>query len=311
VAWLGSPLADIGYTAAHVFDWRPREEDDGREDFEGPELQNGYPLSSEGPALVFECDGERIVGRWTRLGDGNDDEVAVRQALVPRESLAPQTVLPTLASVVVDEWRWFFTPLCELGSLERILDNGLLHPGHVLREDGACRVLQCTLRGLAWLSKMKTGAHGRVHPKAIFLCRDGSTRLGELRSRRESAPDLWFSPPDDTTPDGGFVSGFKGDVWSLGIVAHTLLIGDTPHNNLPPMRAMGAIFHNPSPELPESVSAPLRQFVSKMLVKNHVQRASVDQLLEDPFLEGVDENALCPVVARITGSAQVKSARKT
>lgn len=58
----------------------------------------------------------------------------------------------------------------------------------------------------------------------------------------------------------------KVDVWSTGIIAIELALGEPPHLRIPPVKAMYTISSKPPPRLdPESFSEPFCNFIERCL----------------------------------------------
>jgi serine/threonine-protein kinase 24/25/MST4 len=76
------------------------------------------------------------------------------------------------------------------------------------------------------------------------------------------------------------------DVWSLGITAYELAIGEPPHAKLHSMRAALKIPMSPPPTLPDPGhwSADFHSFIAACLVKDFNVRPSAAQLLTHPFI---------------------------
>ena len=75
-------------------------------------------------------------------------------------------------------------------------------------------------------------------------------------------------------------------MWSLGITAIELALGDAPHSNEEPMKALRLIVHAEPPTLP-SIAPPgvtwsftYRAFIAACLKKDQKERPSVEQLFK-------------------------------
>lgn len=79
---------------------------------------------------------------------------------------------------------------------------------------------------------------------------------------------------------------FRPQVWSLGITAYELAIGEPPHSKLHSMRAAIKIPTSPPPTLPDPhrFSADFHSFLAACLVKDFTQRPSAASLLSHPFI---------------------------
>lgn len=85
--------------------------------------------------------------------------------------------------------------------------------------------------------------------------------------------------------DGGDYSE-KADIWSLGITAIEMHDGYPPHNDEHIMRAMLLITQNDPPTLenPSIASPEFNNFLARCLKKNKDDRASAEELIQDPFI---------------------------
>eukprot|EP01132_Coremiostelium_polycephalum_P002651 gene2651-3291_t len=79
----------------------------------------------------------------------------------------------------------------------------------------------------------------------------------------------------------------KADVWSLGITLIELAEGRPPSRGLKSMAQLVEIPNMPPPKLsnPKDWSASFNDFISKCLIKDPEQRASVSELLSHPFVQ--------------------------
>lgn len=93
----------------------------------------------------------------------------------------------------------------------------------------------------------------------------------------------WMAPEvlQSTEYDG------KADIWSLAITAIELAVGEPPHSNVHPMRAIFMIPTSDPPTLPEPEkwSDEFNDFLKVCLVKNPTARPSAEELLRThPFI---------------------------
>src|SRR3954464_1645355 len=79
----------------------------------------------------------------------------------------------------------------------------------------------------------------------------------------------------------------KADVWSLGITAYELAIGEPPHSKLHSMRAAIKIpsAPPPTPPDPEKFSQDFNAFHAECVAKDFDKRPSAKRLLNHPFIQ--------------------------
>lgn len=84
----------------------------------------------------------------------------------------------------------------------------------------------------------------------------------------------------------------SADIWSVGITALELALGDVPYSDLMPMTVVQKIVEGEPPQLEgNSWSEDLKNFVSVCLVKKPKMRASGTSLLQHPFLSKAQNSA--------------------
>jgi len=163
-----------------------------------------------------------------------------------------------------------------------------------------------TLRGLQYLHKARK-IHRDIKGCNILLTEDGVAKLADFgiasqittmqthRNTRIGTP-FWMAPEVISCSE----YDDKADIWSLGITAIEFAETRPPHTELGhPLRALMKIPLAPSPTLqqPEKWSPAFNSFLARSLRKDPKQRASAEELLEDPFVKGCDENDLREYIA--------------
>jgi serine/threonine protein kinase len=92
----------------------------------------------------------------------------------------------------------------------------------------------------------------------------------------------------------------KADIWSLGITAIELAMGEPPHANVHPMRAIFMIPNSDPPTLPEphKWSKDFNDFLKVCLQKDPAKRPSADQLLKSSsfILKGKSKKIIADLV---------------
>jgi tRNA A-37 threonylcarbamoyl transferase component Bud32 len=80
---------------------------------------------------------------------------------------------------------------------------------------------------------------------------------------------------------GAKVDG-RSDIYSLGIIFYTMVVGYPPFTSRNPLEVMYAHENKPVPPLPNNIPEAIRKIVSKMLQKNRLKRyQSMNELIDD------------------------------
>jgi len=151
------------------------------------------------------------------------------------------------------------------------------------------------LQGLGHLNK-KGSYHGNLKPQNIFIDKNGNVKLGDffIISRKmliegpiRSKPICYLSPEyiKDQTKSS------KTDVWALGCILLEMLTKEKPWKNSCSniKHIKEALVNNKTPEIPKSLSEFCKGFIRKMLIIKEEERASVEELINHPFLKIKEE----------------------
>eukprot|EP00462_Mataza_sp_D1_P027982 CAMPEP_0175175220 /NCGR_PEP_ID=MMETSP0087-20121206/33079_1 /TAXON_ID=136419 /ORGANISM="Unknown Unknown, Strain D1" /LENGTH=463 /DNA_ID=CAMNT_0016466801 /DNA_START=19 /DNA_END=1410 /DNA_ORIENTATION=- len=199
---------------------------------------------------------------------------------------------------------WIVMEFCGAGSicdLMAICDK-------TLDEDQIAVIMKMSLQGLEYLHKCRK-IHRDIKSGNILLTHDGDCKLADFgvsaeltntMSKRKTVigTPYWMAPEvlQSSNYDG------KADiwslaVWSLAITAIELAVGEPPHSEIHPMKAIFLIPNSPPPTLPEDSgkkwSADFESFLAVCLVKDQDKRPSAEELLKNhPFITKAKSKAV-------------------
>ncbi|KAL5551026.1 hypothetical protein UlMin_001202 [Ulmus minor] len=177
----------------------------------------------------------------------------------------------------------------------------LLRARHRLSEYEISHIAICVLKGLHYLHQMQI-VHRDIKPanllinnREVKIADFGVSEIGDCGGcdSCESYMGTWaYMSPERFDPErlggGGTSMGFAGDVWSLGVVVLECYMGRFPltgaGQKLDWTSLMCVICFGESVELPAKASPEFRSFVGRCLEKDWRRRATVDELLQHPFV---------------------------
>ncbi|KAF6263987.1 hypothetical protein COO60DRAFT_266714 [Scenedesmus sp. NREL 46B-D3] len=250
-------------------------------------------------AFVVET-GEEVAVKKMNLERVNMSLEEIIHEAQTMKSYHHKNVLPLYTSFVHGQDLWMVTPFMSGGSVLHIMKYQ--YPDG-LEEPVIATIMKAVLEGLAYVHENR-GIHRDVKAGNILIDRDGSVRIGDFgvaaTLQREGSwgneamtrttfvgTPCWMAPEVMEQTDS---YNSAADIWSFGITMLELANGHAPFAKFPPMKVLLMTLQNPPPQLDDKqgrkhFSKAMRNLVARCLQKDHKQRPSARELLDDKFFK--------------------------
>nr|SVE87914.1 EOG090X03P9 [Daphnia similis] len=215
----------------------------------------------------------------------------VRQEVAIHSRLSHPSILQLHAFFEDSDFVYLVLDLCENGEFQRYLKS----LGHPLSEDQAREVMNQLLEGMLYLHSHNI-LHRDLSLANLLLTKEMKIKIADFGLATQlSRPDekhmTMCGTPNYISPEVATRSshGFEADVWGLGCLLYTLLVGRPPFDTDAVKSTLTRVVMADY-KLPVTMSAEAKDLIQRLLKKNPKERPSLMEVMEHPFMKKRNRN---------------------
>nr|SVE86661.1 EOG090X03P9 [Daphnia similis] len=215
----------------------------------------------------------------------------VRQEVAIHSRLSNPSILQLHAFFEDSDFVYLVLDLCENGEFQRYLKS----LGHPLSEDQAREVMNQLLEGMLYLHSHNI-LHRDLSLANLLLTKEMKIKIADFGLATQlSRPDekhmTMCGTPNYISPEVATRSshGFEADVWGLGCLLYTLLVGRPPFDTDAVKSTLTRVVMADY-KLPVTMSAEAKDLIQRLLKKNPKERPSLMEVMEHPFMKKRNRN---------------------
>ncbi|XP_057374397.2 serine/threonine-protein kinase PLK4-like [Daphnia carinata] len=215
----------------------------------------------------------------------------VRQEVAIHSRLSHPSILQLHAFFEDSDFVYLVLDLCENGEFQRYLKS----LGHPLSEDEAREVMNQLLEGMLYLHSHNI-LHRDLSLANLLLTKEMKIKIADFGLATQlTRPDekhmTMCGTPNYISPEVATRSshGFEADVWGLGCLLYTLLVGRPPFDTDAVKSTLTRVVMADY-KLPVTMSAEAKDLIQRLLKKNPKERPTLDEVMEHPFMNKRNRN---------------------